>query len=90
GTYKGALTMYNMEHGFKFVESGTWICGDLVAGTEYEFDLYSGDNMMLPNGTFYWEIDLPNEKAFATPVKDVGIIGSFEGSNWGTEVPHGI
>jgi hypothetical protein len=87
GTYKGALTMYNMEHGFKFVESGTWIGGDLVAGTEYEFDLYSGDNMMLPNGTFYWEIDLPNEKAFATPVKDVGIIGSFEGSNWGTEVP---
>jgi hypothetical protein len=87
GTYKGAITMYNMENGFKIVENGTWIAGQLVADTEFEFTLYTGDNMKLPNGTYFWSVDLPDAKAVATPVTVVGLIGSFEGSAWGTDLP---
>ncbi|HOT54212.1 MAG TPA: SusE domain-containing protein [Bacteroidales bacterium] len=86
GTYKGAITMYNMQYGFKIVESGNWIAGQLVADSQYEFTLYTGDNMMLPNGTYFWSVDLPDTKAVATPVTVVGLIGSFEGSAWGTDV----
>ena len=87
GTYKGALTMYGMNDGFKFVESGTWIAGEPVPDTEYTFNLYSGDNMMLPNGSYFWDVDLPFERAIATPITLVGLIGSFNSSKWGTDVP---
>ncbi|MEJ1729742.1 hypothetical protein SMA90_25760, partial [Escherichia coli] len=66
GTYKGAITMYNMVYGFKIVESETWISGLLVEDTRFEFTLYTGDNMMLENGTYFWNVDLPNKKAVAT------------------------
>ena len=87
GTYKGAITMYDMEYGFKIVESGNWIAGQPVADTEYEFTLYTGDNMMLPNGTYFWSVDLPKTKATATPVTIAGLIGSFAGSGWETDLP---
>ncbi|HHV02536.1 MAG: SusF/SusE family outer membrane protein [Bacteroidales bacterium] len=87
GTYKGAITMYNMVYGFKIVESETWISGLLVEDTRFEFTLYTGDNMMLENGTYFWNVDLPNKKAVATPVNVVGLIGSFTGSNWNTDLP---
>lgn len=86
GTYKGAITMYDPVYGFKFVESGTWIAGRLVADTKYEFELYTGDNMMLDNGTYFWDVNLPDQRAVATPVSLVGLIGSFEGSGWGEDL----
>ncbi len=87
GNYTGALTMYGAEHGFKFVESGQWIGGVLVEDTEYEFNLYQEDNLMLPDGSYFWNVQLPEQKAFATPITLVGLIGSFEGSGWGTDIP---
>ena len=86
GTYKGAITMYDPVYGFKFVESGTWIAGRLVADTKYEFELYTGDNMMLDNSTYFWDVNLPDQRAVATPVSLVGLIGSFEGSGWGDDL----
>lgn len=87
GTYKGAITMYDPEFGFKIVESGNWISGQLIADTEFEFTLYTGDNMMLDNGTYFWNVNLPDQHATATPVTLVGLIGSFAGSDWGADLP---
>lgn len=88
GTYKGAITMHQMTWGFKFVEKGTsWIGGTLNEGTTYDFTLYKDDNMMLPNGTYFWSVDLPAKTAHAQPVTSVGLIGSFTGSGWSTDVP---
>ena len=86
GFYSGALTMYNPTYGFKVVHNGEWISGLLEDGSQYIFRLGEGDNMMLPNGSYFWNIDIASEQksATATPITLVGLIGSFNG--WGEDL----
>ena len=88
GLYKGAIAMYGGSNQFKFHEAGAgWISGQLVAGTTYEFNLWSGDNMEVADGTYFWTVDLPAKKAVATPLTRVAIVGAFAtGDDWGDGV----
>ena len=45
-----------------------------------------GENCAIANGTYCWNVDIINMTATATPITKVGIIGSFEGSGWGSDV----
>ena len=88
GLYKGAIAMYGGSNQFKFHEAGAgWISGQLKAGTTYEFDLWSGDNMEVADGTYFWTVDLPGKKAVATPLTRIALVGSFAaGDDWGDGV----
>lgn len=81
GFYSGAMTMYGATYGFKVVHDGNWISGQLTEGTTYDFVLGAGDNMMLPDGSYFWSIDIASENktAKAVPITKVGLIGSFNG-----------
>lgn len=43
--------------------------------------LFAGDNGMVPDGTYFWEVNFTTKTAKATPITKVGMIGGFNG--WG-------
>ena len=79
GIYKGYITMYNGDQGFKFVKNGSVWCGqtatDGLTYTIVEGD--AGQNCMIDNGTYYWEFDIANMTAKATLITKAGLIGSI-------------
>lgn len=86
GIYKGYATMYNGDQGFKFVKNGNvWMGGNVIEGTAYSIS-ETGGNMFIADGSYYWEVDILNMNATATPIATAGIIGSFAASNWGSDV----
>ena len=85
GIYKGYATMYDAPYGFKFVKNGSvWIGQTAVDGFVYTLSEGGGDDCNIANGSYYWEVDVINMKATATPITKVGIIGDFNG--WGGDV----
>lgn len=82
GLYKGVFTMYNGTYGFKFVKNGSeWMGGTSTGDLTYA--LSGGDNLMIDNGTYFWEVNILNMTAKAVPVTTVGIIGGF--NNWSAD-----
>lgn len=83
GIYKGYITMYNGDQGFKFVKNGSVWCGQTATeGLTYTIvEGDAGQNCMIDNGTYYWEFDIINMTAKATLITKAGLIGSING--WG-------
>lgn len=83
GIYKGYITMFNGDQGFKFVKNGSVWCGqtatDGLTYTIVEGD--AGQNCMIDNGTYYWEFDIINMTAKATLITKAGLIGTI--NDWG-------
>lgn len=87
GLYRGYITMYDAPYGFKFVKNGSvWIGQTAVADNVYTLSEGGGDNCTIANGSYFWTVDIINMTATATPITKVGIIGSFAGSGWGSDV----
>lgn len=87
GLYRGYITMYDAPYGFKFVKNGSvWIGQTGVDGNVYTLAENGGDNCSISNGSYFWTVDMINMTATATPITTVGIIGSFAGSGWGSDV----
>ena len=87
GLYRGYITMYDAPYGFKFVKNGSvWIGHTAVDGLTYTLCEGGGENCNIANGSYFWNVDIINMTATATPLTKVGIIGSFAGSSWGADV----
>ena len=83
GQFAGPLKMAGEGIEFKFIHDGGWIGG--VAGEEeLTYVLGASDNMSIAAGTYWWNVDLVEGTAKATPITKVGIIGSF--NEWSTDV----
>ncbi len=81
GKYKGYVSMYGLTYGFKFTYGeNTWVPGQTVEGADNEFTLGVGDNMMIAEGLYRWDVDLDAMTATATPLTKVGLIGDGVGS----------
>ncbi|MDE6374808.1 MAG: hypothetical protein K2L09_03570, partial [Alistipes sp.] len=85
GKYWGYVSMYGLTHGFKFTYGSTWVPGQAVEDAETEFTLGVGDNMMIAEGLYRWDVDLDAMTATATPLTKVGLIGNGVGS-WDVDV----
>ncbi|MCM1151604.1 MAG: SusE domain-containing protein [Alistipes sp.] len=86
GEYKGYVSMYGLTYGFKFTYGdNTWVAGQAVEGSDNEFVLGVGDNMMIAEGLYRWDVSLDAMTAKATPLSMVGLIGSGIGS-WDVDV----
>lgn len=84
GLYRGYITMYNANAGFKFVKNGSvWIGQTATSGLNYTLAEGGGNNCMIDNGTYFWTFDMINMTATALPITKVGIIGDFCG--WGSD-----
>lgn len=81
GKYWGYVSMYGLTYGFKFTYGETWVPGEAVEGAEGEFTLGSGDNMMIAEGLYRWDVDLDAMTAKATPLTKVGLVGSAFGAD---------
>ncbi len=81
GKYWGYVSMYGLTHGFKFTYGATWVPGQAVEGADNEFTLGAGDNMMIADGLYRWDVDLDAMTAKATPLTKVGLIGSAFGAD---------
>ena len=82
GIYKGYITMFNGDQGFKFVKNGSVWCGQTATdGLVYTIAEGGGENCMIENGSYYWEFDIINMTAKATLITKAGLIGSING--WG-------
>ncbi len=87
GLYRGYITMYDAPYGFKFVKNGSiWTGQTAVDGLTYTLSEGGGENCNIANGSYFWNVDIINMTATATPLTKVGIIGSFAGSGWGADV----
>ena len=87
GLYRGYITMYDAPYGFKFVKNGSvWTGQTAVDGLTYTLSEGGGENCNIANGSYFWNVDVINMTATATLLTKVGIIGSFEGSGWGSDV----
>ena len=84
GNYWGYVSMYGLTYGFKFTYGDTWVAGEAVEDAENEFRLGVGDNMMIAEGIYRWDVDLDAMTAKATPLAKVGLIGDGVGG-WGDE-----
>lgn len=86
GSYWGYVSMF-AEGGveFKFTYGDTWVAGQAVEGSETEFVLGVGDNMMIAEGLYRWDVSLDAMTAKATPLTKVGLIGDGVGS-WDNDV----
>lgn len=81
GKYWGYVSMYGLTYGFKFTYGSTWVPGQATAGVDNEFTLGIGDNMMIADGLYRWDVDLDAMTAKATPLTKVGLIGSAFGTD---------
>ena len=81
GIYKGTVTMYGATYGFKFGKVAEWIG---MSGSVESGFVFAGDNGMVADGTYSWEVNFSTNTAVATPVTKVGMIGGF--NNWGGDV----
>ncbi|MDE7305071.1 MAG: SusE domain-containing protein [Alistipes sp.] len=81
GKYWGYVSMYGLTHGFKFTYGGIWVPGQAVEESTTEFTLGAGDNMMIAEGLYRWDVDLDAMTATATPLTKVGLIGSAFGAD---------
>lgn len=80
GIYKGYITMYNGDQGFKFVKNGTvWMGQTATDGLNYTISEGGGENALITDGSYYWEFDIINMTAKATLLTKVGLIGSING-----------
>lgn len=80
GLYKGYISMYNGDQGFKFVKNGSvWMGQTATDGLAYTIAEGGGENAFIEDGTYYWEFDIINMKATATLIEKVGLIGSING-----------
>ena len=88
GLYKGYATMYGATYGFKFVKTDVWYGHTAVDGGIYS--LIEGDdgkNLTIEDGSYYWEVSLSEMTAKSVKIETAGIIGSFEASKWGADIP---
>lgn len=81
GIYKGTVTMYGATDGFKFGKVNDWIG---MSGSVESGFVFAGDNGMVPDGTYFWEVNFTTKTANATPITKVGMIGGF--NSWGGDV----
>ncbi|MDE5692033.1 MAG: hypothetical protein K2I13_07530, partial [Alistipes sp.] len=81
GKYGGYVSMYGLTYGFKFTYGDTWVPGQAVEGADNEFTLGVGDNMMIAEGLYRWDVDLDAMTAKAVPLTKVGLIGSAFGAD---------
>lgn len=82
GIYKGYITMYNGDQGFKFVKNGSvWMGQTATDGLNYTISEGGGENAFIENGSYYWEFDIINMTAKAVLLTKVGLIGSI--NSWG-------
>jgi hypothetical protein len=84
GKFQGPLTMYNMTYGFKFVHDGAWTGMSTGEPLNWTLAIGAGDNMTLPNGTYWFNVDMEEGTATAFAITKVGLIGSFNG--WSGDV----
>ncbi len=59
--------------------------GQALEGADNEFTLGVGDNMMIADGLYRWDVDLDAMTAKATPLAKVGLIGSAFGADGGSD-----
>ena len=78
GIYRGTVTMYGATYGFKFGKVAEWIG---MSGSVESGFILGGDNGMVADGTYSWEVNFSTNTAVAIPVTKVGMIGGFNG--WG-------
>lgn len=80
GIYKGYITMYNCDQGFKFVKNGSvWMGQTATDDLNYTISEGGGENAFIADGSYYWEFDIINMTAKATLLTKVGLIGSING-----------
>lgn len=80
GIYKGYITMYNCDQGFKFVKNGSvWMGQTATDGLNYTISEGGGENAFIADGSYYWEFDIINMTAKATLLTKVGLIGTING-----------
>ena len=84
GKFQGPLTMYNMTYGFKFVHDGNWTGMAGADGLNWTLAIGAGDNLTLPNGSYWFNVDMEAATATAFEITKVGLIGSFNG--WSDDV----
>ena len=84
GKFHGPLTMYNMTYGFKFVHDGNWTGMNGGEAMNWTLAVGGGDNMTLPNGTYWFDVDMEAGTATAFAITKVGLIGGFNG--WSSDL----
>lgn len=79
GIATGYVSMCGMQYGFKVTHAeNQWVPGGNATtdGNDTTFELYTGDNMMLADGGYYFTVNLAEQKATFHKFETVGIIGS--------------
>ena len=84
GKFQGPLTMYHMTYGFKFVHDGNWTGMSSADGLNWNLAVGGGDNLVLADGTYWFNVDMEAATATAFPITKVGLIGGFNG--WSDDV----
>lgn len=87
GLYKGYVTMYNPEYGFKIVKNGSIWYGQKSDGAGgYLIGEDGFGNFKFDNGSYYLEVSLSAMTAKAVAIEKAGLIGSFAASGWNSDV----
>jgi len=86
GKFQGPVTMYGMNDGFKFVHNGSWTGATATGEDGLSWTIVSGggNNMTLPDGTWFFKVDMEAGTAEAIEVTQVGLTGEF--NSWGDDV----
>ena len=84
GKFQGPLTMFRMNYGFKFVHDGNWTGMATADGLNWNLVVGGGDNMTVPDGTYWFNVDMEAATATAFEITKVGLIGGFNG--WSDDV----
>ncbi len=85
GIATGYVSMCGMQYGFKVTHAeNQWVPGGNATtdGNDTTFELYTGDNMMLADGGYYFTVNLAEQKAVFHKFEKVGIIGSATEGGW--------
>ena len=88
GIATGYVSMCGMQYGFKVTHAeNQWVPGGNATtdGNDTTFELYTGDNMMLADGGYYFTVNLAEQKATFHKFETVGIIGSATEGGWASD-----
>ncbi len=88
GIATGYVSMCGMQYGFKVTHAeNQWVPGGNATtdGNDTTFELYTGDNMKLADGGYFFTVNLAEQKAVFHKFDKVGIIGSATAGGWATD-----
>ena len=85
GIATGYVSMCGMQYGFKVTHAeNQWVPGGNATtdGNDTTFELYTGDNMMLADGGYFFTVNFAEQKAVFHKFDKVGIIGDATEGGW--------